>query len=396
MRLRQIMIGEDLLFEIFKGLIEIDTSNPDGNEKEAALYLKTVFDRYGISCSVQEISEDRANFFAEYETGVPGETLMFNGHLDVVPASEPWSTSPFSVTEKDNRLYARGSCDMKGGIAAFCSAVISLILERKLTRGKVQILCVADEECANLGTRYYFEHLESEKRPDYVIIGEPTELRLAVAHRGVSRDYIRIQGNARHAALRNEEKTSIEQAGDAIRALEKLNVELLKMNHKILPPPSVAITKLNAYEKDNIIPGTVEMLTDFRILPGMKHECVVELLKEALENEDVNRYELEEHFFMPGGQLDPEDGLVKMMLPIVSEVTGKDDGPQAFGASCEQCFFEENEIKAVICGPGSLNEAHTVDEFVEKSDLLKAVEIYRKTVEKICGDNRRGKTNENE
>lgn len=390
------MICEALLFEIFKGLIEIDTSNPDGNEKEAALYLKTVFDRYGINCLVQEISETRANFFAEFDTGRPGDTLMFNGHLDVVPALEPWSMDPFSVTKKDGRLYARGSCDMKGGIAAFCVAVISLILERRLTRGKVQVLCVADEECANLGTRYYFEHLEEGEKPDYVIIGEPTELSLAVAHRGVSRDYIRIHGNARHAALRNERKTAIEQAADGIRALEKLNTALLNMKHNVLPPPSVAITKLNAYEKDNIIPGTVEMLTDFRILPGMKHEYVVERLKEALESEDVCDFTLDKYFFMAGGQLDPDDEWVKELLPMVAEVTGKDEGAQAFGASCEQCFFEENGIKAVICGPGSLNEAHTVDEFVEKSDLLKAVELYRKIAEAICGESRRDSINENE
>ncbi|MBQ1207268.1 MAG: M20 family metallopeptidase [Lachnospiraceae bacterium] len=380
------MKWESLLHELFEGLIKINTTNPKGNEKAAALYLKNVFDQYGIPCRVQEISEDRANFLAEFDTGKPGKTLMFNGHLDVVPAVGEWSVSPFSVTEKDGRLYGRGSCDMKGAIAAFCTAVISLIEEGKLTRGKVQILCVADEECDNLGTRYYFEQVSAEQKPDYAIIGEPTELLLAVAHRGVSRDYIRIRGNAGHAAIRPTERTAIELAAEAIRGLTHLNSEMLNREHEILPPPSIAITRLSAYEKDNVIPGEVEILTDFRILPDMEHEHVVDLLTEVMRRENISNYELKKHFYLPGGQLDPRDELAELMLPIIAEVTGKADGPQAFGAFCEQCFFLNHGIRAVICGPGSLKEAHTVDEFVEKDQLFKAVEIYRKVSETICGE----------
>ena len=91
----------------------------------------------------------------------------------------------------------------------------------------------------------------------------------------------------------------------------------------------------------------------------------------------VEGYRLEEHFFMPGGEVSPEDGFVQTCLETAEKLHNCKEKPQAFGASCEQCFLVEKGSSTVICGPGSLDQAHTVDEFVEKAQVLKAAELYR-------------------
>ncbi len=358
--------------EILKHLIEIDTTNPPGNERNAAVYLSQLLEPYGFVCEIQELGDNRANFIASLGIKSVPELVM-NGHLDVVPATGEWKTEPFRLSSHGKRLYGRGTSDMKGGIAAMCEAAIRIAKSGGPVHGKLKLLFVADEECSNLGTESY---LKKFAPGDYVVIGEPTLLKVAVAHRGVSRDYIDFKGKARHAALLSEEESSIEQTAKAIVAVKKINEKLQTWSHEVLPPPSIAITMLKAYEKDNIIPAVSRLLLDFRILPGMDKEKVYELLDQGFAEAGLGNYEKIPHFYMPGGEISIEDPFVKLCLKEREKVLGDRVEPCAFEASCEQCFFTERGAKAVICGPGDISQAHTLNEYIEEQQVRQAADLY--------------------
>lgn len=366
------MINDALTLEIFEALMAQDTINPPGNEKRGALCLKEIFDREGIPCEVQDLGDNRANFIASFGEG--DKILEYSGHLDVVPCVGNWQHTAIGTTEEGNLIYGRGACDMKGGVAAMCSAAISMFRDKTPLNGQIRLTFVADEEDANLGMHAF---LDSHKAATYTILGEPTDLHVAIAHRGVGRYYIDLLGHACHAALRSTEETAVAKAARAVMAIEDLNKQLESMTHDVLPSPSIVVTMVQGYEKDNVVPGKVRLLVDFRVLPGMTEPQTRKLVQDALDAHGIVGFELTKHFFMPGGEVAQAHPFVSACVEQAEKLNERKEAPQAFGASCEQCFLVEAGSATVIIGPGSLDQAHTVDEFVEKAQLLRAAKLYR-------------------
>lgn len=366
------MINDALTLEIFEALMAQDTINPPGNEKRGALCLKKIFDREGIPCEVQDLGDNRANFIASFGEG--DKILEYSGHLDVVPCVGDWQHTAIGTTEEGDLIYGRGACDMKGGVAAMCSAAISMFRDKTPLNGQIRLTFVADEEDANLGMHAF---LDSHKAATYTILGEPTDLHVAIAHRGVGRYYIDLLGHACHAALRSTEETAVAKAARAVMAIEDLNKQLESMTHDVLPSPSIVVTMVQGYEKDNVVPGKVRLLVDFRVLPGMTEPQTRKLVQDALDAHGIVGFELTKHFFMPGGEVAQAHPFVSACVEQAEKLNERKEAPQAFGASCEQCFLVEAGSATVIIGPGSLDQAHTVDEFVEKAQLLRAAKLYR-------------------
>ena len=365
------MINDALTLEIFEALMAQDTINPPGNEKRGALCLKEIFDREGIPCEVQDLGDNRANFIASFGEG--DKILEYSGHLDVVPCVGDWQHTAIGTTEEGDLIYGRGACDMKGGVAAMCSAAISMFRDKTPLNGQIRLTFVADEEDANLGMHAF---LDSHKAATYTILGEPTDLHVAIAHRGVGRYYIDLLGHACHAALRSTEETAVAKAARAVMAIEDLNKQLESMTHDVLPSPSIVVTMVQGYEKDNVVPGKVRLLVDFRVLPGMTEPQTRKLVQDALDAHGIVGFELTKHFFMPGGEVAQAHPFVSACVEQAEKLNERKEAPQAFGASCEQCFLVEAGSATVIIGPGSLDQAHTVDEFVEKAQLLRAAKLY--------------------
>ncbi len=365
---------------ILRRLIAINTVNPPGREEAAAEYLAGLLRSCGFCCEVQELGDGRANLIAWIGED-EGPELILNGHLDVVPAIGRWETDPFEAVFQDGKIYGRGTADMKGGIAAMCEAAIRVAEKGGPGKGRLKLVFVADEECSNLGTLSCMKTL----RPgSCAIIGEPTELRVAIAHRGVSRDYVDLSGKARHAALPRRGEDAVTMGAKAVLAIQGINKELEARTHEVLPSPGIAVTMVQGYEKDNIVPGRVRLLLDFRILPGMSHEEVCEILKAGLNRAGIEGYELVPHFYMPGGEISSGDDFVRQCMEVREQVLGEgQEKPCAFDASCEQCFLAGQGVRTVICGPGSLNEAHTVGEFVLEEQIRQAADFYEAVAERL-------------
>ena len=365
------------VIELLSQLVSYNTTSPPGNERPAALFLAEILKPHGFQCEVQDLGDNRANFIAYMGEG---PELMLNGHLDVVPALGQWNTDPFTVTHKGQKLYGRGTSDMKGGIAAMCAAAIRTAQKGGPGKGKLKLLFVADEECSNLGIINY---LKSFPAPQYAIIGEPTGLNIAVAHRGVLRNYIDISGSARHAALPSSELDSVKKVPSVIAMIERMNEELKAIKHEVLPPPGISVTMIQGYEKDNVVPGTIRMLLDFRIHPDMSQEQAEKILKDGLEKSGISGYTVLPHFYMPGGEVPSKSPFVQFCLNERNSLLGTDSIPLAFDASCEQCYLEQYGAQALICGPGDLKQAHIVDEYITQEQLMSAVDLYEKIIDKF-------------
>ena len=360
-----------LTMDLFRQLMAEDTVNPPGNEMRAAAILEKVFRDEGILCEVQDLGDNRANFIAQLGTGRP--RLEFCGHLDVVPAAGEWRHTKIGATEEDGLLYGRGACDMKGGIAAMCAAAIWMHRNSLPGSDSLRLCFVADEECDNLGMHAFQNTREAACR---TILGEPTDLHVAVAHRGAAREYIDLHGLSCHSALRPEGETAMTRAARAVLALDEMNQRLLSRKHPVLPPPSVAVTLVHGYVKDNVIPPVVRLMTDYRILPGTDSASARADVVSALEGAGITDFTLERCFYMPGGETDPDDPFVRICLETAAALNEREEKAEPFRASCEQCFLVEKGSRTVILGPGSLDQAHTADEYAEKKQLLRAAYLY--------------------
>lgn len=362
-------MNRKLAIQILEELIQIDTTNPPGNEKKAAEYLQSLFRSHHILAEIQDLGGGRANLVASY--GGEGPEVILCGHLDVVPANGDWTHPPFQMTGDGGRLYGRGTADMKGAVAAMSAVLITLAQHAVPMCGKVTLALVADEECSNLGM---IRFLKDQRDVRLAVIGEPTDLQVAVAHRGVLRDYIDVTAPPYHAALPERKNNAMQSAAEVMLAIFQLNETLRTYRHEILPAPSIAVTMVEGYENDNIVPGHVRLLTDFRILPGMTFEECRKLEEDAIAG--IGEQRITKHFFMSGGETDWHSVEVKRCCEIGASLLHRQQEPVAFDASCEQCFLVSRGIPTVICGPGSLKQAHSIDEYVEMEQIELAEQYY--------------------
>ena len=359
--------------EILSALIGFPTIN--GDELPAAQHIAGWLESLGMTVMVQDLGNNRGNVFA---TIGQGETLLFTGHLDVVPAQGAWQSNPFEMISKGERYYGRGCADMKGGIAAMISAAARLIAEKPNFNKKIALLFVADEEQNNQGTNHFIETAEAEITG--CVIGEPTEMEIAVAHKGVARHRIEIKGRSAHASLPNEGINALEGAAAVIAALQKEHRRIAEEVHPILPPQSLQVTLLRGGEQENIIPGEAVMMTDHRLFPYMTWDMAAKQIEKVVEEVGKThrsfRFSVHRHCFLPGGEISPEHPWAARCLELAEKHHGRAMRPTEFRAGCEMSLFVNAGIPTVVCGPGNISQAHIIDEWILKSQLTEAEAFY--------------------
>lgn len=332
-----------------------------------------------MDVSVQNLGNARANVFAQ---AGQGEKLLFCGHMDVVPAQGAWKTPPFKLKREDDKFFGRGCADMKGAIAAMLSAAYQFFKSDEPLLKGFALLFVADEEKDNLGTNFFLRQQGKDIR--YCVIGEPTDLQIAVAHKGVARFHITVHGKSAHSSIAHEGVNAIQGAALLVEAISQENESLSRVQHRVLPPPSLNVTVLHAGEQDNIIPGEANMIVDYRLLPGTSYEDALAKVESVagriVAEHPAFSFSILKHAFCPGGEVPSDDPFVKKCCSIAGESFGEAFQPQAFPATCEQALFVNAGINTVICGPGSISQAHGVNEFIAASQLAHAERLYSEMI----------------
>jgi acetylornithine deacetylase len=333
----------------------------------------------------------KANLLARIGPAEPGG-IMLSGHSDVVPVEDQdWSTDPFAMHRADGRLYGRGTCDMKGFIAA-AVAMAPRFAARDLRR-PVTFAFTHDEEVGCLGARNLQDILrDSDTRPALAIIGEPTEMRIIEGHKGCCEYTTRFTGLEGHGSRPELGVNAVEYAVRYVSRLLDLREHL---RHRTPPgslfePPwsTINIGRLSGGHAHNVIPGLAEIDWEMRPVNDSDRDFV---------KEEIGRYVA--NTLLPAmRRVDPEADIVTEVIgevvglepmdlnaarDLVAQLTGA-NGTDLVSFGTEAGIFQQLGMSAVICGPGSIAQAHKPDEFVELDQMAQCLDMLGQLADQLA------------
>jgi acetylornithine deacetylase len=357
-------------------LIAFDTTSRESNLALIS-YVRDYLASLGIASELLFNAErSKANLHARL--GPPGVGgVMLSGHSDVVPVDgQNWSVPPFQLSERDGRLYGRGTADMKGFIACVLAA-LPQFLQQPL-RLPLHIAISYDEEIGCLGVRSLVEQLRaSPERPAICLIGEPTEMRPVLGHKGKLAMRCEVHGAACHSAYAPQGVNAIEYAAKLIGRLGEIGAQLAapeRHDPRFDPPYSTVQTGvISGGRALNIVPAECRFDFEMRALPADDPQQVAAELQAYAERELLPRMRavsaasdicFSELSSYPGLLTDPNSDAARLLALLCGDA---DFATVAFGT--EGGLFDAAGIATVICGPGSMDQGHKPDEYVSLAQI---------------------------
>jgi succinyl-diaminopimelate desuccinylase len=368
------------LVDLTTRLVQIPTENPPGNEKAAAQFLKTLLSKMGLKVKILLSPKGRWNLIAEKRWGKGGRTLIFNGHLDVVPAGDPsqWKYPPFQGRLSKGRIYGRGASDMKSGIASFIHALS--MTDRSnihLHQGAIILHLVSDEEShGHQGMGFLSQ--KGIVKGDATIVGEPTNLDLVIAQKGAIWLKISTFGKSAHGSRPHLGINAIEKM---VKLIPQFNSIPLEKEHPLLGKPTLNIGKIQGGTKINMVPDRCEIEMDRRLLPNENKEEFIKEIKgvvESIRTQDASfQYRIEEMDYAEPSEIDSKEEIVQIALDASKEVRGERPEIKGFSGFTDARFYiNQFHIPTLILGPGGVDQSHTTDESVGVDALIQAAHIY--------------------
>jgi len=349
---------------------------------DIADYVVQFLNRHGIEAELQEVDVNQVNVIAQVCRGSlkNAKTILFVSHLDTV-SPEGMEVPPFGALSK-NVIYGRGAVDMKGGLTAALWCLVELTRTRSF-KGRVLFLGDANEEDGNTGAMHFLYSRDFDY--DYAIIGEPTNLRIAVAHKGVCWVNVRFSGKTAHAAFPNRGSNAIMAGAEFIRLLDLEVIPLLKKrHHSLLGNPTLNIGVIRGGERPNIVPHVCDISIDRRYIPTeSKEEALAQLA--ALAQRVAQKYrsscsvtEMPQTADPPHDAFYiPENDDIVIKVRSLLRRAGIDDKPRCVPFWTEAPLFSKGGLKKVlILGPGDPALAHAPDERVAVQEVFTASNVY--------------------
>jgi acetylornithine deacetylase len=361
---------------LLEKLIGFATVSRDSN-LEMIAFIRDFLEQHGVESKLfYNDARTKANLFATIGPRDRGG-IVLSGHTDVVPVDgQAWTVEPFRMSEHEGRLYGRGAADMKGFIASVLAAVPHFA-GRDL-RLPVHLAFSYDEEVGCLGVRSMLAELEKRPhKPVLCLIGEPTELKPVLGHKGKLAMRCHVKGAACHSAYAPYGVNAIQYAARLINRLEVIGEQLAHPQHhdeRFDPPYSTVQTGvIKGGRALNIVPEECEFDFEVRALPGFDANEVAHHLQDYAEAELVPRMRavkpdtgirLQALSAYPGLATSPESEAARLLAQLCGS---NEFGTVAFGT--EGGLFDQAGIPAVVCGPGSMDQGHKPDEFVTVEQL---------------------------
>ncbi len=369
--------------DVVKSLISFDTSGPPAKERPLAMWIRDFLMDLGVDAELHEVERDRANVVAKIGEGT-GPGLVLSGHIDTVLAGDPglWTVSgPFEPVMKDGRVYGRGASDMKGPCASMIQAAKELSGE-KLKRQLTLVFTAGEDTGGWFVARVLSDGKVTREEARFGIVGEPSMLRVVRSHKGYSYTTVTVNGKAAHSSRPETGVNAIMGGAEILRGIPGLQEELNKSPHPLLGPSTIKPTLINGGIKSNIIPDRCEITLNTRLIPAHADAETMKSWVRGLVAESDKDYEGSVEINVPRVRksLDiPEDSeIVKLLTGVL--------GSEAIGVPyfSEAGDYTEAGIPTVLCGPGSIDQGHTANEFISVDQLEKGVKVYRKVIEEIC------------
>ncbi|MFJ2357230.1 acetylornithine deacetylase [Pseudomonas fluorescens] len=361
---------------LLKTLVGFDTTSRESN-LQLIEFVRDYLAGFGVPCElIYNAERSKANLFA---TIGPAEQpgIVLSGHTDVVPVDgQPWTVAPFELSERDGKLFGRGTADMKGYIACVLALVPALV--QTTLRMPVHIALSYDEEVGCLGVRSLLAELQQRPvKPLLCIIGEPTELKPVLGHKGKLAMRCDVHGHPCHSAYAPLGVNAIEYAAELIGELGRIGQQLKapeQHDARFDPPYSTVQTGVISGGKAlNIVPADCRFDFEIRALPSQDPTQVAQQLQAYAEQQVLPRMRaVSEHSAIRFSELSAYPGLATDAQSQAAELIAAFCGSREFGTvafGTEGGLFDAAGIPTVVCGPGSMEQGHKPDEFVSRAQL---------------------------
>ncbi len=334
-------------------------------------------------------SRGKANLFATLgPADRPG--IVLSGHSDVVPVDgQDWTSDPFHVRRAENRLYGRGTADMKSFIA-LCLALAPDFAARRLSQ-PVHFAFSYDEEVGCIGARRLIEDLGGlAVRPRLCIVGEPTEMKVIIGHKGKKNVRCEVHGKECHSALNHRGVNAVEIAAEMVAFLRQMQRRIRRegpFDHGYDPPYTTVHTGvIDGGTALNIVPALCEFEFEFRNLPNHDvNDLMAELrafaqtmIPEMLEVDEASGIMFAEYNTTAGLDTAPDDEAAV----LARQLSGNNDTAKV-SFTTEAGLFHDAGIPTVVCGPGSIQQAHKPDEFITLEQLAQGETFLRRLLERM-------------
>jgi acetylornithine deacetylase ArgE len=372
---------------LLRDLVALPSINPMGRDLPASLalehrvtaYLEGFFRELGVPYERQAVAPGRDNIVARCEIPGARRTLMFEAHQDTVPV-DGMTIEPFAARIENGRLYGRGACDIKGGMAAMLAAFARLVKEKPRGASNLIMACTVDEEHTFLGVQ---ELVKRGVQADAAVVAEPTQLNIVHAHKGVARWKLWTTGRSCHSSSPEKGINAIYRMGKVLVAIDTF-AERLRASapDPLLGPPTISVGRIDGGSSVNTVPDRCQVEIDRRIIPGEKPAATPGQLADFLKQAGIDFPVEMSELWINAPALSPKgsETLVQQLGAAIDRVRGSHRvHPVPYGTDAST--IAEAGIPAVVFGPGDIAQAHTCDEWLDLEQLEQASEIlYRLTL----------------
>jgi acetylornithine deacetylase/succinyl-diaminopimelate desuccinylase family protein len=383
-------IEPEWIFRVLQEMILIRSENPfedppqEGyREKEMADYLAGHLSALGLKVETREVRPGRPNVFG-FLNGKQGRTtLMLAGHMDT--ARTTGYPEAYAAKVEGGQMHGRGACDMKAALAAYLGVVKALRKSGSHLNGHLIICGIVDEEYQMLGSKAIGQ---GGRLADQGIIGEPTNLRVCPANKGRVSTKIVTRGRAAHSSVPEKGINAIDKMSKVIRAFGDYNQELLgRSPHPLCGHGRFTPGVIRGGVQVNMVPDYCELEVDRRTLPGETRESVYSeftaRIRKAAEGDPDFAYEITEPtWLIAPNDISPGEPVVAALRAAHQGIFGRDPGVEAFVAGSDAPYMG---FPTVICGPGSIAQAHTTCEFVNLQEVTDAARLYLHAALQLLG-----------
>ena len=376
--------------QILEKLISFNTVSSNSNLDIISYCEKILKDAGAKITLIKNKEETKANLFATIGP-VDQAGIILSGHTDVVPVTnQKWNTNPFELTEIDNKLYGRGTADMKSFVA--CALHAASKASSMNLRTPLHFSFSYDEEIGCVGVRSLIEMLKnSSTNPLFCIVGEPTSMQVMSGHKGKVNASVLIKGKEAHSALTTKGLNSIYLATEFIQGIQNIQTNLINNsthdNDFEVPYTTLQVGKIEGGVAVNIVPSSSSLLFEIRSLHSDDPNLIlkdIKILSEKIVKSHIDRFPDTEIAINVTSQY-PSLNTMKNsdVISFLNGLTGNNNVEKVSFGTEGGLFSNELNIETAICGPGSMNQGHKPNEYIEKAQIDLCDQMLENLLDKL-------------
>jgi succinyl-diaminopimelate desuccinylase len=354
--------------------------NPPGDESEIGGFLAKLLEDEGFGVRVFPMGRNRSNVIADLPVAGPsGRPLVLTGHLDTVPlGSAEWLHDPFAGETDGDKLYGRGSSDMKAGLAALICAAVNFARFGQGCKRGVRLVLTAGEETGCEGAQH-LRDVAALGEASAVIVAEPTSNYPALGHKGALFARCVTMGVTAHSSMPQQGVNAIYKAARAISRLEQFPFDA--NSDQLLGRPTLNVGMISGGLNVNSVPDRAEFSVDVRSVSGMHHSAVLQDLQRAA-GEEIS---IEPFVDLAPVKSETDDAFVESVFKIMEMILRETIKPHALPYFTDACVLQPvYDCPVVILGPGAPEMAHKTDEFCLVSKMEESIEAYSRILDVWC------------